>query len=118
MDKYILSGSCKWVNSIPEIDDDIVEWMKQSARYISQQDRYAIIDGLSKHINNAPERVGKILLELSKNDVSHDMTRGKVRDMIVILYESGNKQIANDICFLYGEKGNHNLRDIYLKFNT
>jgi hypothetical protein len=116
IDKYILSGCCKWVSSIPEIDDEIVEWMKQSAKFISQQDRYSIINGLSKHINTTPGKVGEILLELFKNEVSYDVSRGKVKEMVKILFENGYKKIASDICIIHAEKGNHDLRDIFIKF--
>lgn len=118
IDKFILSGCCKWVNSVSAIDDNIKALLIKSAPHISQQDRYAVIESLSKHINNEPKKVGEILLELFQNEVSRDISRGKISEMVTILYETGISEIANKICLLHAERGFHFLRDIYIKYNT
>lgn len=118
IDKYILSGCCKWINSISEIDDNVMPWITKSIPYISQRDRHSIIESLSKHINNSPEKVGLILLELFKSEVSYDILQGKIAEMLVILYEKGIVEVANKICLLHAEKGFHQFREIYIKYNS
>ena len=118
IDKYILSGCCKWLNSISEIDEHVMLWISKSIPYISQRDKYTIIESLSKHINNAPEKVGIILLELFKIEVSYEISRGKIAEMLVILYEKGIIEFANKICLLHAEKGFHQFRELYIKYNT
>lgn len=118
LDSYILSGCCKWLNSVDEIDDDIYEVLLDSAAYINQGDRYSIIESLSKHINNYPEKVGNILFVLFKKEVSYDISRGKLQEMVENLYDKGFKEIADKICLIHGEHGFHFLRGLYIKYNV
>lgn len=117
-DSYILSGCCKWLNSLEGIDQEIFEIVLNSASYINQRDRHSVIDALSKFINNSTKEVGLILIELFNKEVSYDISRGKIKEMVEILYEKGFKEIADKICFLHGEKGFHFLRELYIKFNA
>lgn len=117
LDAYILSGCCKWVNSVEEVDEVVFEILLKSAAYINQQHRYAVMEALAKHINNYPDRVGAILIELFKKEVSYDISRGKLQDMVENLYGKGLKEIANKICLIHGEKGFHFLRHLYTKYN-
>ncbi len=118
MDSYILSGCCKWLNSIYEIDKELFEILSSSAPYVNQRDRYAVIEALSKHINNFPEEVGLVLIELFIKEISYDISRGKLEEMVEILYEKGFKEIGDKICLLHGENGFHFLRDLYIKYNA
>jgi len=59
-----------------------------------------------------------ILIELFKNEITYDISRGKLQKMVEILYDKGFKETANKICFLHGEKGFHFLRELYIKFNV
>ncbi|GAB3832752.1 hypothetical protein GCM10028895_50900 [Pontibacter rugosus] len=102
LDSYILSGCCKWLNSIEEIDEDIFEILSKSAIYINHRDRYSVFESLSKHINNDPEKVGLILIELFKKEVSYDISRGKLHEMVENLYDKGFKEIGDKICLLHG----------------
>ena len=115
---YILSGCCKWLNSIEEIDDELYEILLGSATFINQHDRYSVIESLSKHINNYPEKVGSILLELFKKEVSYNISRGKLQEMVEELYDKGFKEIADKICLIHGEHGFHFLRGLYMKYNV
>jgi len=117
LDPYILSGCCKWLNRVEEIDDELYEVLLNSAVHINQRDRYSVIESLSKHINNCSEKVGSILLEIFKKEVSYDISSGKLQEIIENLYGKGLKDIADKICLIHGEKGFHFLRDIYDKYN-
>ncbi len=118
IDKYILSGCCKWLNCIEEIDDEILEVIVNSAKFINQRDRHAIIESLSKHLNNYPEKVGLILIALFENEVVYDISQEKLKGIIEILYEKGFKELADKICLIHGEYGFHFLRSFYIKYNV
>lgn len=118
LDSYILSGCCKWLKSIEEIDDEIYEVLLNSVPFINQRDRYSVIESLSKHINNSPEKVGNILIELYNKEVTYDISRGKLQEMVENLYDKGFKEIADKICLIHGEHGFHFLRSLYIKYNV
>ena len=118
LDAYILSGCCNWLNSVDEIDDDLFEILSKSAVYVNQRDRYSVIESLSKHINDYPEKVGLILIELFKKEVSYDISRGKLHEIVENLYDKGFNEIGDSICLLHGENGFHFLRSLYIKYNT
>jgi hypothetical protein len=117
IDELILSGCCKWLNSIDEIDKELFEILSISVTYLSQHDRHSVIEALSKHINNSPKQVGLILIELFKKGVSYDISRGKLREMVEILYDKEFIEIGDKICLLHGEHGFHFLRDLHIKYN-
>ena len=118
IDKYILSGCCKWLNSVNELDEEVFNVLIKSSEFINQRDRYSVIESLSKHINNHPERVGLILIELFKSEVNYDISRGKLQEMVEILFEKGLVKIGNSICLMHGEKGFHFLRELHIKYNS
>lgn len=118
IDSLILSGTCKWLDSIDNIDNEIFEILLNSISHVNQQDRYFVIKALSKHINNATKEVGLILVELFKKEVNYDIYRGKLTEIVEILYNKGIKEIADKICLLHGEKGYYFLRELYIKYNT
>ncbi|MNJ88222.1 hypothetical protein D3C87_57630 [compost metagenome] len=117
IDKDILSGSCKWLKHLDEIDEELCEILLNSVKYLNQSDRYSVIEILSKHIDSSPEKVGTILLELFKAEVNYDISRGNINKMVEILYEKNFKDIADQICLLHGEKGFDFLRGLYAKYN-
>lgn len=117
IDRFALSGCCKWLNIIGKIDEELFEVLSKSVPYVNQRDRHSVIEALSKHINNFPKKVGLILIELLKKEVSYDISRGKLKKMVEILYEKGYKNTSDEICLLHAEKGLHFLRDSYDKYN-
>ncbi len=117
LDSYILSGCCKWLNHIEEIDHELLEVLLNSTIHIKETDLYFVNEVLSKHINNYPEMVGSILIEIFKNRVSYNISNEIIQDMVENLYSRGIKDYADEICLLHGEKGILFLRDIYDKYN-
>lgn len=117
IERDFLSKCCKWVNSVTEINDRVLELLIASAQFVSQLDRYAVIDGLFNHLKKSPDRVGLILCELSKGAVTYDISRGKILEIVEALFERGHNEIASKICLLHAEKGHHFLRDVYDRFN-
>lgn len=117
IDRDILSGCCKWLKHIDKIDEELYKILLNSVKYLNRRDRYSAMEILSKHIENYPEEVGTILLELFKTEVAHDISRGNINNMVEILYEKNFKDMADQICLLHGEKGFDFLRELYIKYN-
>ena len=118
IDNYILSGCCKWLNSIDKIDKELFKILCSSMDYVMQRDRYEIIDALSKHLDNSPNWVGSILIKLFKKEVSYDISQSLIIQITRGLYEKGLKEIGDKICILYGEQGFHFLRTLYDEHRT
>ena len=85
---------------------------------INQEDRYFFIEGLSVHVNTQTEVVAKILRELFTQEVSYDISRGKIGEMVEVIYKSGFKGLADKICILHAEKNILFLRDVHSKYNN
>jgi hypothetical protein len=117
IDAYILSGCSKWVKNLTEIDEITFHILKTSVPYVLTKDRYFIIEGLEKLIKKSPESVGVILHEIYKKEITYDVSREKLVDMIKYLYSIGCKKVANNICLLHAENGYHFLRELYRENN-
>ncbi len=58
-----------------------------------------------------------ILVELCRNEVNYDISRGKLLKMVEILYDNGLIDLGNKICLLHAEQGFYFLRELYVKYN-
>ncbi len=114
-DRLKLSAGFKWLSNFNELDDELYEWLMIAAPYIEQSDKYFAYQNLEKLVIKSPEKVGNILIELFKNGVSYDISRGRIATMVQVLYDNGLKEIADTICNMHGEKGIHFLRDVFQK---
>lgn len=115
MDEKILAHLFGWLTFIDELDEQALEWLKLSARYIQPVEEILFMDYLLKHAQKTPDKVAIIYLEMLNSDrfPSHDQQ--KIRELVTMLYEKGEKQAADRICNLYFSKGLLFLRDIYEK---
>jgi hypothetical protein len=95
-----------------------LDLIKSSAPYINQTDRYEVINALEIHTDKSPQKVGEILLEIFKHQITYDLSRGKVTRMVERLYKYGIKDVANRICLMHAEMGIDFLRKTYQKNNS
>ena len=114
-DRLKLSAGYKWLSNFNELDDELYEWLMIAAPHIEQSDKYFAYENLERLVIKSPEKVGNILIELFKNGVSYDISRGRIATMVQVLYDSGLKEIADTICNMHGENGIHFLRDVFRK---
>lgn len=117
IDKVFLSGSCKWLNTVDKLDDKVYEIIKNSVTFLNQRDRYFVLEILDKHAKDSTKYVAEILLSIFTKEITYD-GREKVKNTIEILYENGQKDIADKICLLHGERGFEVLRELYRKYNN
>jgi len=116
----VISDLSKWLSLIDEIDDEVLKWLKLSAKY-TQSDVVGMsffIEYLLKHATSTPVKVGEIYLEILNADVYPIYKKEEIQTIIQILYERDQKEIADKICNMYGEKGIDLLKPIYEKYRT
>lgn len=112
----IISNISKWLSLIDEIDDEILKWLKLSARYIQVNfNAPFFIEYLLKHAPCSPKKVGELYLEMLNSDVYPEYKMENIQEIVQILYKKKQKKIADKICNMYGAKGLHFLRTIYEK---
>ncbi|HPO29482.1 MAG TPA: SIR2 family protein [Caldisericia bacterium] len=115
--QQLLSNLTKWLSLIDEIDDEIFEWLRVSAKYVDKDfNTPFFIEYLLKHAPEAPSKVGKIYLEILSANVYPVYIQEDIQQIVRLLYEKNEKEIANRICNLYGSKGHLFLKDIYEKY--
>jgi hypothetical protein len=109
-----------WLGLIQEIDEEIKDWMKLTAKYIHiHWYEYGLVEELARHVEKTPQYVGEIYIEML-NAGAYAYPDYKKEDTIKIvetLYQKGQKKLANTICNTYGEAGSYFLRDTYQKYN-
>jgi len=102
----LISNLSKWLALIDEIDGEIFEWLKLSAKYIDKSfNAPSFIEYLLKHIQKTPTKVGKIYLEMLNANIFPDYKKEYIQEIVRQLYDKNEKEIANRICNLYGAKG-------------
>ncbi len=117
-EKYskVLDVLSKWVVFIDKIDEESLEWLKLSVRCVTW-DIGILVNTLLKHAHETPSEVGTIYLELSKKGINEllgaFLNQSEVIETIRILYNSGHKMTANQICIQFAEKGSDFLKPLY-----
>jgi len=110
----LISNLSKWLSLIDEIDDEIFEWLKLSAKYVDRDyNTPFFIEYLLKHASETPAKVGEIYLEMLNANIYPDYKKEDIQEIVHLLYYKNEKESAGRICNLYGAKGFDFLKDIY-----
>lgn len=117
LDLFILSSCTRWIKNFKVLDIEIIELLRYSARYIDSYDKSFFLDSMLRYVKANPKEVGELLIEMFSFNISYDISRGKIGNIIEQLYVLEYKQMADKICIMHGEKGIYFLRDIYDKYN-
>lgn len=104
----ILSNLSKWLSLIDEIDDEIFEWLKLSAKYVEiNHNTSFFVESLAKYVDKEPEKVGKLYVEMLNSNIYPNYQDDVIKAIVETLYKKGQKEIADRICNRYGEEGFH-----------
>jgi hypothetical protein len=109
-----------WLGVIEEIDEEVNIWMKLTAKYIHiHWYEYNLVEELVKHVEKTPKYVGEIYIEmLSSGAYAYpDYKKEETIKIVETLYMNGQKEYADTICNMYGEKEAYFLTDTYKKYN-
>lgn len=111
----VISNLSTWLSLIDRIDDQLLEYLKVSAPYIQKMDEYFFIKYLLRHVSSEPAKVSEIYIEMLNAGVYPDIEQENVEEIVGILYDQGQREAADRICNLCGEKGINSLRKVFEK---
>ena len=115
----ILSALSGWLELIDKIDEETLEWLKLSAKYVERGFNSAsFVEALREHVPQTPREVGMIYLEMLNNKVYPDYAPTDIQETVRILYNQGYKEEADKICNLYAAAGFDFLRSLYGEYQN
>ncbi|AXV37950.1 MAG: hypothetical protein CIT01_06925 [Methanobacterium sp. BRmetb2] len=116
--KGFIADVSRWLVFFDEIDDELFEWLMLSAKYLKRGSNHRlIVENLLNCVEKSPKKVAEIFIEMLNNGAYPDYKQENIVKIVEILYEKGEKESADKICNLYGERNVHFLREIYKKYN-
>lgn len=116
--QVVISRLYRWLNFVDEIDDEIKEWMKLTARYANVGYHASdLLKYLAKHVDKTPKNVAEIYIEMLNAGAYADYDKNDITKIVECLYEKEYKKAADSICNKYGEVGFYFLRKLYDKHN-
>lgn len=102
----ILGSLSGWLELIDKIDEETLEWLKLSTKYVGRRFNSAFfVEALRGHVPQTPKEVGVIYLEMLNNGVYPDYPPTDIQEIVCILYNQGYKEEADEICNLYAAAG-------------
>lgn len=113
--QVVASSLSSWISLIDRIDEQTFEWLKFSARNLSSIPFF--FEDLAIHAQKTPYEVGEIYLEILNSGNYPYYKEKTMQEIVQILYEKDQKEIADRICTLYGSNGYDFLAGIYKKYN-
>jgi hypothetical protein len=114
--QVVASDLLSWVSLIDYIDPEILEWIKFSVRNLDSVPDF--IEDLIIHAQRTPLEVGEIYIEMLENGKYPYYHEDETKEIVRILYENDQKEIADRICNCFELKGYGFLRQIYKKCNS
>ena len=109
-----ISELSRWLSLIDAIDEQTLEWLKLSAKYIETNFNSSfLIEYLLPHTDKTPDRVGQVMLAMLDTDVYPQYKKENIVGIIRQLYTHQQEEIADTICNLYLAKGTDFLKPIY-----
>ena len=116
LEKYgeVLSRLSGWVALVDKIDAEVLQWLKMSTQHIrGLTDSSFFVEELLPHATKTPAEVGDIYLGMLKNKIYPDYKQEHIQQIVRVLYSMGHKEVADQICNLYGAAGFNFLRSLY-----
>lgn len=109
-----ISEISRWLSLVDSIDDQILEWLKLSAKYIETNfNSPFLIEYLVMHAAKTPKRVGQVFNAVLNAGNYPQYKKENIQDIVRTLYSHQQKEIADTICNSYMAKGIDFLRPIY-----
>ena len=116
IEKYgeVLSGLSRWVALVEKIDAEVLKWLKMSTQHIrGLRDSAFFVEGLLPHATKTPAAVGDIYLGMLTHNIYPYHDQEHIQGIVRALYNTGHKEVADQICNLYGKAGFGFLRSLY-----
>ncbi|QFR43159.1 hypothetical protein [Sulfurimonas xiamenensis] len=109
----IFSTLSKWFVFIDAIDEEILPYLKLTAKYTEKNhNSYFIVEELERLVQNSPKNVGTLYIEMLTNDIFPTYKQEQIENTIESMYKLGEKNSAKMICNLYRKRGIYFLNEI------
>ena len=117
--QVIASKFSLFIGLFSQLDEEIVSWTKRYVPYVEKAFNLPyFVEALVKHVNQYPEWVGELYLELLIAGVYPDYDEKDIIKITETLYTKSLKDTADRICNMHAENGQLFLRDIYEKYQN
>lgn len=114
----LFSDLCKWLALFEDIDDEMLPWLKLSAKYAELNfNAPTFIENLSKRVDTNSKQVGELYISMLEGGNFPLYDQNDIRIIIKTLYEKGQKEQANQIYNIYRNKSEFFLKDLYDSWN-
>lgn len=116
IEKYeeVLSKLSGWVALVDTIDAEVLKWLKMSTQYIKGlTDSAFFVEDLLPHATKTPAEVGDIYLRMLTHNIYPYHDQEYIQGIVRVLYNMEHKEVADQICNLYGAAGFDFLRSLY-----
>lgn len=112
--KYFLQESYRLLDYIKDLDGAMEDWILSSSQYMDPFQARYFFDKLIPFVYTYPEIIGRIVLNIvTYKDVLMGSNLGRI---VEELYKRDLGETADTICNILAEKGNDELRPIYIKY--
>jgi len=109
-----ISELSRWLSLIDSIDEQILEWLKLSAKYIETNfNSPFLVEYLLPHADKTPDKVGQVFDAMLSAGIYPQYKKEDIEGIVRTLYSHQQKEIADTICNSYMAKGIDFLRPIY-----
>lgn len=113
----IFSTLSKWFVFIDTIDEEILPYLKLTAKYTEKNhNSYFIVEELERLVKNNPKYVGELYVEMLTNDIFPTYKQEQIENTIELMYKLGEKDNAKMICNLYRKRGIYFLNEISKRY--
>lgn len=105
--KKVLAYLYCWLDIVDDIDDDVVEWISYSNKFIKEFD-YMFIKRLNNHVEKNPKQVADIFYNLlSEVGYIPFIQTAEIIYLVEQLFKNGQEKTAIKICNKYYNPGGH-----------
>lgn len=111
----LLSELNGWLGLVDDLSDDLCDRLKISVKYMKSHD-FRILEDLLHHSEKRPKCTGEIFLEIIEAGNYFDYKEDDIIKFVTILYNTGEKTIADSICNHYLHRGFEFLIPTYRSF--
>ena len=118
----VLVSLLGWLGLINKIDSEVLTWVKAAIGDIGRTPGYGLtlsrlIKALRRHALKTPEMVREIYLQIPQRIIRDLQSEADdIIETIRLLYNEGQKESADNICYYFVESGSEFLRPIYEEY--
>lgn len=111
-----LAESTEFLYFFSDIDEEIEEIITKASKYLHKVFvSVYLVEQLKRLVQSCPLKVGRLYLRILKGNHYPDYKKEDIINIVETLYREKEKDLADQICNLYAEKGYLFLRDVYTR---